>query len=130
LAKRGWGGPRRNSGGKRKGAGRKYKFYSPLVIDYCPYASKDTLLRALDDLYRWLLEDRIDTRRAATVAHILEIMAKIQTPSLIEEKIDELGAKAERLGKALADRIVAEAETYRTGTTTERYSLADKDSKK
>ena len=84
------------------------------MIDYCPYASKDSLLRALDDLYRWLLEDRIDTRRAATAAHILEVMAKIQIPSLIEKKIDELGAEAERIRKVIADRIVAQAERARS----------------
>jgi len=102
------------SGGKRPGAGRKYKFYPHIKIDYCPYASKDSLLRALDDLYKWILEDRIDTRRAATGAHILEVMAKIQIPSLIEEKIEELGAEAERTRKALADRIAAEVEKARS----------------
>ena len=61
----------------------------------------------------WILEDRIDTRRAATAARILEVMAKIQIPSLIEEKIEELGAEAERTRKALADRIAAHADRAR-----------------
>jgi hypothetical protein len=76
----GWGGLRPNSGEERPGAGRKYKFYPPIVIDYLPYESKDSLLQDLDDLYEWILCEKIDTRRAATVAHILEVMAKIQIP--------------------------------------------------
>jgi len=69
---------------------------------------------SLDDLCKWILEDRIDTRRAATAVHILEVIAKIQIPSLIEQKINELEAEAERIRKVIPDRIAAQAERTRS----------------
>jgi hypothetical protein len=107
MAKRKWGG-------KRKGAGRKCKFYPPIKLFYKPSESKENLLRALDDLTTWVLGDKIDTRRAATVAHVLETTAKVTTPSLIEARINELEAEAHRTRKALADRIAREAEHVRS----------------
>ena len=117
MAKKGWGGRRPRTGGKRKNAGRKHKFYPPIRIFYKPSESKENLLKALDDLYIWVLGDKIDTRRAATGAHVLETTAKIKIPSLIEEKINDLERQAERLRKTLADRVAAEADRARNTET-------------
>jgi hypothetical protein len=105
---------KRKWGGKRKHAGRRCKIYRPLYFEYEPADSKENVLRALNDVVKWTAADRIDTRRAGALFHGLDVCAKILMPSIIEEKINELEVEAERLRKALADRIAVQADQNRS----------------
>jgi len=67
---------RSGSGGRRSGSGRLRKIYKPIILDYKPDSPKN-VIRSLIDLYNSLLEDKIERGKAATAAHILEIIAKI-----------------------------------------------------
>ena len=107
-------GVKGRSGGKRKGAGRKLKTYKPLYFDYEPAESKENVLRALNDVVKWTAADRIDTRRAGALFHGLDVTAKILMPSIVEEKINELEVEAQRLRKALADRVAVQADQSRS----------------
>ena len=106
MAKKKWGG-------KRKTAGRKCKIYLPLYFEYDASDSKENVLRALNDLWKFTAADRVDTRRSGSMAHILDVMAKILMPSIIEDKINELEVEAQRLRKAVADKIAADADRVR-----------------
>jgi hypothetical protein len=107
MAKKKWGG-------KRRGAGRKCKVYQPLYFEYEPADSKENVLRALNDVAKWTAADRIDTRRAGALFHGLDVTAKILMPSIVEEKINELEVEAQRLRKALADRVAVQADQSRS----------------
>lgn len=98
------GGPRENSGGAREGAGRKYKEYPAIEIDYNPDESKETLLRFLREIAKWTLEDKIYYRKAATLIHSAEAMAELRIPSEWEEDLSELKAEAKRLRDAIRSK--------------------------
>lgn len=101
-AKMSHGGPRKNSGGKREGAGRKYKEYPSIVIDYNPDENKETLLRFTREVTKWILEDRLYYRKAATILHAVEIMAELRIPTEIEEDIIELQKQNEEIRELIA----------------------------
>jgi hypothetical protein len=98
------GGPRPDSGGKREGTGRKYKFYPAIKINYDPGENRESILKAMLDLYTWLLADEIEARKAATAIHILESIAEIRIPSEWEEDLNELKAEAKRLRDAIRSK--------------------------